>query len=291
MISGTVAAFESSLVPGDTGCIHAGVYGDENSTIGLSKSGTASARITLTSYPGETAILMGPTYVTGSYITFTGLTFDVSTHIRGVGGNCPAGRAETFQIAAHDDILDHVEITASDQANSSNGVYLNGSNNEVRYSKIHDVGACTDSTYGFDHGSYIGHGDGDKIHHNWIWNIHFGWGVQLYPDPTNSKVYSNVIDSARSGIIMCSSGANHEFYNNVVSNDTIGAMISGCGPTGANNTAHDNDAFNDPGGVGGSGAIVKTNNVSVDPLYSNRAAHDFRSLEPGLFAYGLWDGS
>jgi hypothetical protein len=282
---GNAVSFFNALSPGDVG--------SEDTSQDFTASGTSSAPITLQSYPGETARLLGYAAIDSSNVIFKRLKIDVSTHLRGVGGNCPNGRAATFTLAGANIVLDHNEITASDQANSANGVYVQNSNEQIVNNKIHDVGACTDATFGYDHGVYVGHGSGTSIHGNWIWNIHFGWGIQIYPDSSNVSVYSNVIDSPRSGLTLCSTGSHNHFFNNVVSNDTVGAMTSGCGPQGSStdNVVSNNDAFNDPGGFGSVAGISYSGNVSVDPIYADRANHDYRVLEPSLAGYGLWDGS
>jgi hypothetical protein len=289
---GNAVAFFNGLSPGAVGCLHAGTYGTEDTFQDFTKSGTTSAPITLQSYPGETATIKGYSAIDSSNVVFTRLKIDGSTHTRAPGGNCPNGRAATFTLAGNGIVLDHNVITPSDQANSSNGVYVQGSNEDIRYNMIHDVGACTDATFGYDHGVYIGHGSGTSVHGNWIWNIHFGWAIQVYPDPSNTHVYSNVIDSARSGLTLCSTGSNHIFENNVVSNDTIGAMTSGCGPQGSStgNIVRNNDAFNDPGGVGSVSGISYSGNVSVDPQYADAANHNYTVLNPSLAGYGLWNG-
>jgi hypothetical protein len=290
---GNAATFFNALSPGDVGCLHTGVYGTLDNFQDFTKSGTSTAPITLQSYPGEVATLLGYTAIDSSNVIFKNLKIDVSTHLRGVGGNCPNGRAATFTLAGAVILIDHNEITASDQTNSSNGIYIQNSNEEVSHNKIHDVGACTDATFGYDHGVYIGHGSGTSIHHNWLWNIHFGWGIQIYPDSSNTHVYSNVIDSARSGLTLCSTGSNHLFEHNVVSNDTIGAMTSGCGPQGSstNNAVQNNDSWNNPNGVGSVSGITYSGNISVDPQYVDRTNHNYTTQNLSLVDYGLWNGS
>src|SRR5919197_1457936 len=62
-----------SLRPGMIGCLRAGTYGSPNSFNDFRSSGTSRARITLRSYPGETATIQGYTGIDGSYVKFATL--------------------------------------------------------------------------------------------------------------------------------------------------------------------------------------------------------------------------
>jgi hypothetical protein len=75
IISGVASAI-GSLQPGDTLCLRGGTYA-ENITATI--SGTSASRITIRSYPGETAILKGLQRFTLNYTTISGITFDWNT--------------------------------------------------------------------------------------------------------------------------------------------------------------------------------------------------------------------
>lgn len=286
---GNAVAFFNGLAPGAVGCLHGGTYGSPSTFSDFTKSGTATARITLQSYPGETATLQGYNAIDGSNVTFTHLRVDNTNTFTG-SSEC-GGRWQSLTLAGSSILLDHAEITATDISHSSNGVYVTGSNEEIRFNKIHDVGACLN----FDHGVYIGHGTGTSVHGNWVWNIPHGWGIQLYPDSSSTHEYANVIDAAQNGLVLCSTGSHHLFEHNVVSSSfgSPGAVTSGCGPQGSStdNVVSANDSWQNPGGIGSVGGISYSGNVTVDPAYANAAGHDYRVLNPSLAGYGLWDGS
>src|SRR5213080_2882240 len=66
----TVQHLVDSLGPGDTGCIRAGTYHEQNITIRNGGAGD-DARVTIASYPGERATIDGRVYVADSanYVT------------------------------------------------------------------------------------------------------------------------------------------------------------------------------------------------------------------------------
>ena len=75
---GTVGAGVSALYPGDTLYIRQGTYGEHiNLGTMIVRSGTASAPITISGYPGETVILQGAALNSGvAYMIFDNLVFN-----------------------------------------------------------------------------------------------------------------------------------------------------------------------------------------------------------------------
>src|SRR5262249_15657338 len=213
---GNAVSFFNGLSPGDVGCLRGGTYGGASVFSDFTKSGTSSAPITLESYPGETATLRGYNAIDASFVTFTNLKIDNTNTFTG-SSEC-GGRYESFTLTGSNVILDHNEITASDISHSSNGDYVTGSNEEIRFNEIHGVGVWQN----YDHGIYVGHGAGTQIQRNWIWNIPHGWGVQVYPSSSGVHAFSNVIDRAQNGFGICSTGSNNLIEHNVVLN-SIGA--------------------------------------------------------------------
>jgi hypothetical protein len=166
-----------------------------------------------------------------------------------------------------------------------------------QYNKIHDVGACD----GYDQEIYLSHGDGIQVYDNWIWNDSHGYGVQIYPAPTNANVYSNVIDGTSSGFAIYSSGAGTKITHNVVTNQvgytSVDAGYSepgafaACSSTGI---ASNNDLFNSPGGynsAGCPGGVTFSSNLTEDPHYIDRANHNYTMTDSNMASWGLWDGS
>ena len=160
------------------------------------------------------------------------------------------------------------------------------------------------NSYAYDHGVYVGDGDSVQVYGNWIWNNPHGWGVQIYPGPTNARVHGNVVDSTGGGFCVSDEGSatatGNQVYNNVVLNSggmttqsgyfIAGAGLSGAGPVpGSNNSFTSNDAFNNP--VGSAPNVAVSNNLTADPQFVDAAAHNYAlgSSSP-LASWGLWDG-
>ena len=103
---------DRTLTPGQTGCLRAGSYGSITTWHQIYTNGAPSAQITITSYPGELATVIGYVDIEASYTTFTRLRIDGSntlykSHPSGV--NCRNNVSQSLVIAGHDDILDHIE--------------------------------------------------------------------------------------------------------------------------------------------------------------------------------------
>lgn len=283
-------------------CLHGGDHAASNIWTGLSRSGSSITPLVVKSYPGETATIHGQLTIDSNYLTLSGIRIDHFNTVDGlIGGDC-TGYGQALILAGSNITLDHDEIFQSQRTfngyNDKFNLFIQGSNETISHSKIHDVGGCST----FDHGIYIGHGSNTKVFQNWIWNTHFGWGVQIYPDASGTSVYSNVIDSPMSGLVTCSTGGHNEFYNNVVTNSIgggttgSGSLVSGCGPQGGGTASvTDNDQFGNPGGFGncttGKTGMTCSGNIWTDPVYANQSAHDYRVLASPLAGWGLWDGN
>src|SRR5207302_7657016 len=108
--------------------------------------------------------------------------------------------SEGLTIAGHNDILEYNDYFQSVPSLRGNGIGIGwwGSpdNTIIRFNRIHDVGQCM----AYDHLIYAAHGNNIRIYDNWIWNDPHGRGIQLYPAPTNARVWGNVIDNVGVGI-------------------------------------------------------------------------------------------
>jgi chitodextrinase len=293
-----VDGFFNNSANGAVLCLHGGNYGGASVFTDLTRSGTSSQRITLQSYPGEQATIHGYLGVDSNWVTLTNLKIDNTTTQQGSSSDCPGYAIYGgLTLAGSNIIVDHNEITASIQDQSGNGILVTGSNEDIRFNKIHDLGyACGP----FDHGVYLDHGSGTQIHGNWIWNIPYGWGVQVYPDSSNSHIYSNVIDHAASGVVLCSTGSNQLFEHNIVVNSTggypgtgPGSLVSGCGPQGSStgNQVTNNDQWDNPAGLGNVQGITYSGNTSADPGFADPASHNYEISSTGpVVSWGLWNG-
>jgi hypothetical protein len=304
--SGTVASpyatfqkLADSLQSGQVGCLRAGNYGSPSSWLHLSNAGTS-----IQGYPGEQATLHGyvtleAAYVKLSYVTIDGSnTFNPGSTCRGAGGSQP------LQLNGVGDVFEHNDYYQSNPATRGTGIGIGFTSSPdgsiVAYNFIHDIGLCKD----LDQAVYVSRGNGVQVYDNWIWNVPHGWGVQLYPAPTNARVYGNVIDHAGSGLTVGEESANATYgnviYHNVVTNSTglpdaglpQGYAISDYWPStpGSGNVFLQNDSFNNPGGVSYTTHVTISGTVTSNPLFADPAVHDY-ALQPGspVAGFGLWD--
>jgi hypothetical protein len=299
---------DSSLHPGQTGCLRAGSYGSTSTWHKINTDGGPGAQITITAYRGESATVIGYVDIEASYTTFTRLRIDGSNTLyksHPAGVNCPNNVSQSLVIAGHDDMLDHIDYFQSVPQMRGNGIGIgfwgNADNTIIRYSKVHDVGQCM----AYDHLIYLAGGNNVQIYDNWLYNDAHGRGVQLYPGPTNAKVYGNVVDRAGEGFVIGNEPgytvSGNQIFHNVISNATglpwegiPGQAIHDlyAGAQGQGNTFHDNLLFNDPGGVGQLSAVQAYNNVTGNPRYLSQASHVYRVLAPSPAAsWGMWSGA
>ena len=150
----------------------------------------------------------------------------------------------------------------------------------------------------------MGDGDSIQVYGNWIWNNAHGWGIQVYPGPTNARIHDNVIDANGGGFTISDDGnatsTGNQVYNNVVVNSVgmtsqsgyyiAGAALSGAGPVaGSNNSFTSNDAFNNP--VGTAPNVTLAGNLTTDPQFVDAGSHNYAvSSSSALASWGLWDG-
>ena len=131
-----------------------------------------------------------------------------------------------------------------------------------------------------------------------------GRGVQLYPAPTNARVYDNVIDHAGEGFVIGNepgdTASGNEIYNNVITNST-GLATQGIpgqgihdlygGKPGSGNSFYDNILYGNPGGIGPLTAVEHYDNTIANPRFSDPVAHDYTPLPASPAAtWGIWSG-
>ena len=284
---------DAVLRPGQTGCLLAGSYGSTSTWHQIDTDGTAHGQITITSYPGENATVRGYVDIEGSYTTLSHLSIDGSNtlykQVRD-GTDCRAPVSQPLVIAGQNDVLEYDDYFQSVARLRGNGIGIgfwgDADNTVIRYSKIHDVGQCE----AYDHLIYLSHGNNVRIYDNWLYDDAHGRGVQLYPAPTNAKVYDNVIDHAGEGFVVGNEPgytvSGNQIYDNIITNcmglpseNIAGQGIHDIygGRTGTQNTFHDNVLFNDPGGLGDITAVRAYGNTTRNPGFINAARHDYET--------------
>jgi len=311
----TLVKLDSSLAPGQTGCLEAGSYGSTTTWHELSNSGTSSDQITISAAPGARVTVVGYVDLEAAYTTLENLNIDGSNSLYAshpAGVNCPDNTSDPLVIAGNNDILQYDNYYQSVASMRGVGIGVgfwgNADNTIIRYDKIHDVGQCGN----YDHLIYLSHGNNVQIYDNWMWNDSHGQAVLLYPDPTNARVDDNVIANSSLGIGFGDDGtclSGNQVWNNVVANSTrlkgdgwsiqgVLAQAPSLGSCSTGNKVFHNDSFHNPGGLSSvSSAITSTQlsltgNMTSNPKFVDAAAHDYAvgSGSP-LASWGLWNGS
>lgn len=305
----TIAKLYNSLSPGQWGVLRGGNHGSFGTYPGeYTRGGTSDGnRFTITNYPGEKATIRGYFASRGPFVTLRNLYFDCSNSFH--AANPCAVQALGLIIAGNDTILEYCDVTQS-QAQKGSGILSGSSTNGTghriiyRYNRIHGIGQCQN----LDHGIYLGYGNDVQIYGNWLWTNSHGWAFQIYPEALRALVHDNVADGFGGGAVISDNGSatcrDNDVYHNVFINmihmvntltgfSTNGAGISGSGAVpGTNNKFRDNDVYNCPDGVGSANNIANFGNTTVNPLFEDAAAHDYRpsiSSPAEILAYDLPD--
>ncbi len=270
----TAQKLVSSLTPGQTGCLEAGTY---NENVTFRTAGTATAPITLTSYPGQTATIVGRMYIVdgANYTTITGLDLNGENPQQALSPMIDANDA-TF---SYDDVTNDHTGTCFGIGSATWG-WATGT--LITHDRIHDCGQLPATNS--QHGLYIGAATDTTI----AWSLIYGnadRGIQLYPDAVGTRVDHNIIDDNGEGIIISgadgSASSDTNVYDNILSNANVRHDVESYwpvgNPVGVGNVVQDNCVW---GGVEGtidtsSGGYTAYDNVTVDPEFINAAAHDY----------------
>jgi parallel beta-helix repeat protein len=272
----TVQHLADTLSAGQTGCVHAGTYTED---VTVRHGGSAGAPLTITSFPGERATLVGRLWIhQGSdYVTVSAMSLD--------GRNSSTLPSPDINSA-------HATFSANDVTNEhtaicfdvgSDTTYGRASDTLIQGNRIHDCGPVPSNN--MSHGIYVESSDRAQILDNVIYN-NADRGVQLYPDAQGTVVERNVIDGNGEGVMFSGdfgkASSNTVVANNTITNATLRADVESWypsgNPAGTNNSVQGNCVY---GGAGGtvdtsSGGFGLASNVTADPGYANRSAGDFR---------------
>jgi hypothetical protein len=274
-----------SLRPGETGCLHGGAYESTwDNVLHPRRGGGPGAPVTLRSYPGERARLVGIIDIPhgADYVTLSGLD------IEGTGED----GANTIKVYARGFVLERSDVTNAWRGRSC----LILGNNEgggqavapiLRGNRFHE---CGDPANGnLDHGVYAANVLGGQIVGNVFYNS-AAYTIQLYPNAQRTRVAHNVIDgsgrSMRGGIVF---GGDGRFASggNLVERNVIAYAASGAitswweGPVGTGNLARDNCVWGSRGdNITHEWGFTAVANRVAKPLFANRSARDYR-LMPG----------
>ena len=279
--AGTVAApFETaqklvnSLAPGQTGCLERGTYAED---VTLRHGGTAGAPMTVTSYPGQTATILGRLYVAegADYTTFTGLDLD--------GANPQQMESPTID-------ANHVTFSYDDITNDHTGICFGigsatwgwATDTLITHDRVHDCGQLPATN--LQHAFYIGGATDTTIEWSLIY-ANADRGIQLYPEAIGTTIDHNIIDDNGEGILIAGTdgvaSSYTNVYDNVISNATqrhdVESFWSAGNPLGVGNTVHNNCLWGGREGTidTSSGGYTASNNVTANPDFANEAAHHY----------------
>jgi hypothetical protein len=267
--------------PGDQIRLAAGTY-SSTSSMSLSRSGTASSRITLCGMPGVWPVVHANFKLSGAFITIAGLVFEGPNN----------SQNNVYMASPHDILFTHNEVRHSDW---HAGIAVEGSYNvTISYNFIHDNGFTS-----IDHGIYYRHQATTPTTRNVIANNvianNAGRGVSMHDNEGLIINYTTVVNNtiswcANTGILLSLNGGTaNTIVNNVVANNSRGEhhrqirYVSGTGNTIANNIAW--SSISGDSGMEAMPDNTVTGNVVQDPKFVD--ANDDFHLQATSPAIGL----
>ncbi len=298
----TVNKLASALGPGQIGCLRAGRY---DGNVKISQGGTATAPLTLRSYPGETAtirgrlwIANGADYTTIEYLNLAGVD---------QGNDCAPYACPSPTVNAN-----HTSFIGNNVTDEHTAIcFLIGSNNGygradytlIKQNRIHDCGVLPAANH--DHGIYLEATTGSTVVGNYIYD-NADRGIQLYPNAHATVISGNVIAGNGEGIIFGADGSqtssDNIVENNVIVNSKVRYNVEDhYGPNdavGTGNIVRNNcvgggarETSWSPGGVlpSAEGFSVDNNTIAA-PTFVDPTAGDFR-LTAGSACQGILTGT
>jgi hypothetical protein len=270
-----------SLAPGQTGCLHGGAYHSSYDNILYPRRGGApGAPLTLRSYPGERARLVGIIDIRhgSDYITLSGL------QIEGTGED----GANTIKVYSRGVVIEDSDITNAWRGRSC----LILGNNEgggqavhpiIRGNTFHECGNPANGNQ--DHAVYAANVVDGEIVDNLFYNS-AAYTIQLYPNAQHTRFAHNVVDgsapSVRGGIVFGGDGRFASNDNVVEQNVVAYAATAGItanweGPVGTGNVARNNCVWGSrDGDIWPSRGFSAVANRIAKPLFASRGTHDYR---------------
>jgi len=290
----TVGKALVAMKAGDTTFLRAGTYEERLQTACDSKqnrlnwttSGTATAPITLSGYPGEEKAVVLKTFLslTGNFQTVKNLVMDRNRAYSSFDSACTG--ATGINIWGDNTTLDAVEIR--NQAMS--GVYLEGADRvKIMRSRIHHNG----THYNLDHGIYYKTGVDGLIVNN-VFDYNWAAGIKLGPGPTRpiaaqNTVVRNGAGGKGSGIMIggdttkVATGA--RVVNNIsVYNKEFGIRSFWEGSAGTANVVDRNLIYGNTSGPSWypKGGVTESRSMLIIPGLMNIDAGDYRLTAPSL---------
>jgi parallel beta-helix repeat protein len=281
----TIQHAADTLSPGQTVLVREGTYEE---TLRVTRDGTATDPITISSFPSEQPVLRPapgarenryPVELDGaSYIRLHGFVIERATG--------PSSADVFFADDSHD-----IELSGNEIRNSSDqGIFAERTTHDLQIlaNAIHDNGP---SPIHQSHGIYL-EGVDQLIANNVVYDNHYGYGIHVYPSADRVLVVHNtVVDNGNtatsSGGIILGGGADTTVDNTTLVNNVV-AFNASAGirsffpdwvmqPQG--NEAYSNVGFGNPDGDfstwEGGGIDYSNGNLEADPHFVDRFGDDF----------------
>jgi hypothetical protein len=265
----TVEKLANSLKAGQTGCLRAGVYQRD---VKITRGGTGSAPTTLTSYPGERAVVAGRLHVADGANNVVVQQLDLDGRNR---AKLPSPTINGDNAVFRDNDVTNRHTTICFLLGSTEWGRARGT--VIERNRIHNCGEMPPTNH--HHGIYVEVSEGARITGNWIYD-NADRGVQLFPDAQGTYVARNVIDGNGQGVVFSRKSANNVVENNVLSNPLVRYNIESYELTGAGNVARRNCVWSTRhwgnAGIQLDVEVPVPENLVTEPGYVNRAAKDFR---------------
>lgn len=277
----TVQKAVNTLGAGQVAYVRAGTYSEN---LLITRSGSATAPITVQNYPGERPVLRPAGGSTNNYPVeiYSAAYF----RLRGFvieGASGPSTANVYFEGRTH-----HVEVSQCEiRGSADQGVFSEATTSYLWLlgNSVHDNG--NGNAPHQSHGLYI-EGTDHLIANNEVYNQRYGYGLHLYPSGDRiTAVQNTLVGNREAGIVIGAESSttvnNTRLVNNIVAyNGQFGirSYFPASSLKGSGNVAFNNLGFGNPQGDfstwQGGGIDYSLGNIVADPRFVDRAAGNFR---------------
>lgn len=271
----TLAKAFATVGPGQTAYLRAGNYventgvacGSGHNAIAWTRSGTASAPITISGYPGEEERVIVGTMLKlyGSHLKLTRLVVERNSAHSNFDNACTGSVG--IQVGGDDIVLEGLDV----RNGRMSGIYLdNADRTSIVGNLIRNNGAHSN----LDHGIYYGTGVGGTIANNII-SGNLAYGIQMYPSPRGQLITHNVVvGNGKAGMIL--SGASDVVVaNNISAYNAEQGIRTYDACTGCR--ADQNVIFGNPrGDYYLPSPLTVGTTIRADPRFVDRTSGDYR---------------
>ena len=261
----TAQALVDALGPGETGCLRAGLYADDEQVI-VTTAGTR-----LASYPGERATLRARLWITrdAPLTTIEGLDLD-GRNRRGL----PSPTVNADDVVIRDNEITNYNTTICVSL-GTRGTFGRARRTLIEGNDIHHCGTLPPTNT--EHGIYVNSANDVVIRGNLI-HDNADRGIQLYPDAQGTLISGNLIADNGVGVIFGgdrrTASSDNVVEGNLISGSTERHNVESNweGPVGTGNLLRDNCVFDAVDGVESGGVQVPSRGFSSSGNGGPRAA-------------------